>query len=93
MAFLPQQSGTAVVDFGNLDDMAKATIIAPWVQPDSKIDVLPAASQLPDHDVEDFLIEGIRLMATNIVPGESFDILAHAPDSTSGKYNVNYSGR
>lgn len=82
-----------MVDFGNIEDLAKATITAPWVQADSKIEVLPAASQLPDHDVEDFLIEGIRLMATNIVPGVSFDILAHAPDSTSGKYNVNYSGR
>lgn len=75
------------IDFGTGDTTITKTILAPWVK-NSNPPLVVAYGETADHDAEDIVIEELKLTTGNIVPGVSFDIIAHAPSGTWGKYNV-----
>lgn len=88
-------SGSATVDFGFASglegDTASVAVSLPSVAAVSEIAVsLRYASALPDHDPEDYAIEGITATVGVVTAGVGFDIHAFAPRGTWGRYNVDY---
>lgn len=77
----------AEIDFGSNDTTVSKTVLAPWVKSTNPPFVM-IYGETTDHDVEDIVLEEIQLTVGNIIPGVSFDIIAHAPSGTWGKYNV-----
>jgi hypothetical protein len=75
------------IDFGSDNDITTKTIPATWVK-NSNPPIVSLYGETTDHDTEDSILEEIKLTVGNIVPGVSFDIVAHAPSGTWGKYNV-----
>lgn len=88
-------SGSATVDFGFAaaleGDIASVSVALPSVLSTSEIAVSPRyLSTLPDHDAEDYAIEGITATVGAVTAGVGFDIYAYAPAGTWGRYNVDY---
>lgn len=77
---------------GHEEDTAQVTVSAPWVTSGMNIIVTPSTISTADHDHEDILIELMQVRATNVVPGVSFDVIAHAPNGTWGRYVFNAVG-
>lgn len=89
-------AGQAVLDYGkpypNQGDTANATVYQSWVTPDSHITVSYAHTANADHESEDSILEGLRVVVLNKMFG-SFDIFGHAPNGTRGQYEVVWHGK
>lgn len=85
--------GTAILDFGSpdasdgsVDITGQAGIIAgstvnAWINPIVSV----------DHSIDEHLLQPLRIIAGNIVPGTGFTIYAFVLDGTTyGKYNVSW---
>jgi len=84
-------TGQVTMDFGATEDFnTTVTVTTALVTSASIIRVSPTAIATADHDPDDYAAEGITAYATNIVNGVSFDIMGSAPNSTWGKYLVNW---
>jgi hypothetical protein len=85
----------AQVDFGHASggesNFARASVSAAWVASGSVI-LCAVASGSADHDPEDGALEGITATACNLVEGSGFDVIAHAPGGSWGRYNINIMG-
>lgn len=85
----------AQVDFGHASggesNFARASVSAAWVASGSVI-LCAVASGSADHDPEDGALEGITATACNLVEGAGFDVIAHAPGGSWGRYNINIMG-
>jgi hypothetical protein len=85
----------AQVDFGHAtggeSNFARASVSAAWVASGSVI-LCTVASGSADHDPEDGALEGITTTACNLVEGSGFDVIAHAPGGSWGRYNINIMG-
>ncbi len=85
----------AQVDFGHAtggeSNFARASVSAAWVESGSVI-LCAVASGSADHDPEDGELEGITATACNLVEGSGFDVIAHAPGGSWGRYNINIMG-
>jgi cation transporter-like permease len=80
---------TAEVDFGAQEDgTASVTVAAATVTSSSVIVASAFAVATADHDPDDYAVEGITVTAANIVDGVGFDLIASAPRSTWGRYQV-----
>jgi hypothetical protein len=83
------------VDFGHASggesNFAHASVSAVWVASGSVI-LCAVASGSADHDPEDGALEGITATACNLVEGSGFDVIAHAPGGSWGRYNINIMG-
>jgi Spherulation-specific family 4 len=86
-------TATAIVDFDTTGDMASSVVAAPWITTSSVLSV-DIRGFAPDHpsDDEDVLLEQITTQVTTVVPGVSFTIVAHAPNSTWGRYELRITG-
>ncbi len=84
---------TCTVDFGTTDaDMACTTITGiEWMTGATRRMVQVVGREVSADD-EDALLDQVRATITNIVDGVSFDVVAHAPDGTSGVYLVHIVG-
>ncbi len=79
------------VDFGAAISSTEATTTVTgqaWVTASSRILVSASGESTADHDPEDALIEGVTAIATNLVAGVGFDVIAHSPDGSSGTYRL-----
>jgi len=86
-------SVAAEVDFGAAEaPSATVTVSASWVTSSTKLVAAPFAVATADHDPDDYAAEGITAMATNIVDGVGFDVIAQAPNGTWGKYVIHTIG-
>jgi hypothetical protein len=88
----------AEVDFGfpsglEGDTATVTSVPATWVTSTSIIVCTPQAVATPDHDPEDYAIEGLVAYAENIVDGVGFDIIAYAPQGTWGRYYISATGK
>lgn len=90
-------SGFAIVNFGpnpfqasGEGNVVSTTVLATWVTATDIILVAPQAVPTPEHDPDDYAVEGITAYAANIVPGVSFDIIAQAVNSSWGRYQISY---
>lgn len=85
----------AQVDFGHAtggeSNFARASVSAAWVASESVI-LCAVASGSVDHDPEDGALEDITATACNLVEGSGFDVIAHAPGGSWGRYNINIMG-
>lgn len=85
-------TATADIDFGlNENCFASTTVSASWISSTSSLSMTILPNTL-DHDSEDALLEEIKVTYGNIVDGVSFDIFAHAPNDTWGRYKVKIIG-
>lgn len=81
---------TSTLDFGHPlgeGDTASLTVSAPWVASESRIICLPSPAASADHSTDESLVEDIHFSAVNLVPGVSFDVVAHAPNGTWGRHD------
>jgi hypothetical protein len=89
------KTAQAQVDFGHAtggeSNFARASVSAAWVASESVI-LCAVASGSADHDPEDGTLEGITATACNLVEGSGFDVIAHAPGGSWGRYNINIMG-
>lgn len=79
------------VDFGAAISSTEATTTVTgqaWVTASSRILLSAGGESTADHDPEDALIEGVTAIATNLVAGVGFDVIAHSPDGSSGTYRL-----
>lgn len=91
---LPQvaHAVSVTVDFGGGSDFARTTVTGqPWVKSTSRITACFASSS-DDHDAEDSLLEQLGVKVTTLVDGVGFDVIAHAPEGTTGLYTVHVVG-
>lgn len=81
--------GTGVaftVDFGATDETtATDNIAAAWVGA-STVLVIKPMGDTADHTAEEALVEGISAVATNVVAGVGFDVIAYSPLGSIGQY-------
>lgn len=83
----------ATVNFGSAEtESARVTVAAAWVNASSIIVCSAAGIATADHDAEDAAAEGVTAIATDIVDGVGFDVLASAPRGTWGRYVINCVG-
>jgi hypothetical protein len=75
------------VDFGSDDSTISKTIYATWVK-SSTPPVAFIHGTTVNHDLEDVVLEELKVVVGNIIDGVQFDIVVHAPNSSWGKYNV-----
>jgi hypothetical protein len=74
------------VDFGaTTDTTATATVAAAWVAAGTEIVIRPQGDTA-DHTAEDALIEEVQAVATNLVAGVGFDVIAYSPLGSTGQY-------
>lgn len=74
------------VDFGaTTDTTATATVAAAWVAAGTEIVIRPQGDTA-DHTAEDALIEEVQAVATNLVAGVGFDVIAYSPLGSAGQY-------
>jgi hypothetical protein len=59
-----------------------------WVEETSFIQCRVSGMTSTDHTAEDAVLDQVQFEINNIVPGVGFDIIAHAPEGTYGKYNI-----
>jgi hypothetical protein len=86
-------STTAEVNFGSTSTgNASLSVAAPWVTATSKILVIPSGVATTDHDPEDYILEGVYGVASSIVVGVGFTLLAGCKNTTFGKYIFNIVG-
>lgn len=83
---------TAIITFFNPDwpedTTASVTVIGQtWVTADSVI-IAGFGGITPDHGPDDAMVEDMSAYVENIIPGVGFDITAHAPLGTWGRYEV-----
>lgn len=87
----PASSGSANsitfdVNFGaTADTTATATVAAAWVAAGTEIVIRPQGDTA-DHTAEEALIEEVQAVATNLVAGVGFDVIAHSPLGSAGQY-------
>lgn len=86
-SILSAQVFDLVIDFGSDigSDMARLTVTDARMTTSTQI-LLTEALPSADHDAEDSLIEGVRFVA--IAGTGNYEIIAHAPFGTWGRYNV-----
>ena len=78
-----------IVDFGpSIETFVKISVGATWVTLASKLNVILSGEATTDHDPEDYVLEEISAMATNIQAGVGFDLLCYAPNGTHGQYKL-----
>ena len=77
------------VGYGRLgatdETTATDNIAAAWVGA-STVLVIKADGRTVDHTAEEALVEGISAVATNIVAGVGFDVIAYSPLGSIGQY-------
>ncbi len=90
------------VDFG--DDMATEALVSVtshpglgWIAVDDGLKARPICQVtgrpgVAGVDDEDALLDQVSARIVNIVDGVSFDVLAHAPEGTTGLYTVQILG-
>jgi len=86
---------TVTVDFGISSGRAVTTVLGvPWVRsvPRPQCEVTGRPSAVAFADDEDALTDAVRAIVTNIVDNVSFDVVAYAPNNTSGIYTVSIIG-
>lgn len=85
---------SCTVDFGTArSDMAKTTITGlSWVDERISRFSSPAVTRPDSDDSEDALLDQVRAAVCNIVRGVGFDVVAHAPEGTTGTYTVQIIG-
>jgi hypothetical protein len=84
-------SGSVTADFGASAAIVTASVSLPTVTASSKIIAAPRySSSVPDHDPEDYAIEGIQAVIGQVTAGVGFDIIASCPNGTWGRYNIDY---
>lgn len=86
-------TGDAEVDFGDIiggDGNASVTIPNLLITNSNikSFSFVPKSNS--DHDLDDFVAEGIIFYIQNIQDNTSFDIVASAKNSTWGKYLITY---
>lgn len=85
----------ALIDFGPANglenDTANVVVSAPWVN-NNTILTVSLGGPTADHDIDDASIENINLSIGNIIPGVSFEIVAHSENFTWGEYQVSVIG-
>lgn len=87
---LPFNSYAAVVDFGTLASAGNVTQTVTgqtWVSSSMRF-IASFFGTTTDHDAEDANLEELKVCVANVVDGVGFDIVAFAPNSTWGRYNV-----
>lgn len=86
---------TAIINFGLATDPENDTtstiVTVPWVYP-GMILVATITGPTSDHDLEDSALEKINLSVGNIIDKVSFEVFAHAPNSSWGQYLINIIG-
>lgn len=75
-------------DFGAYETLITVPVVAPWVNSNSRLTVILSGESTIDHGPEDYLIEDISAMATNIQDGVGFDLICRAPRGTRGLYKL-----
>lgn len=86
-------NGDVELDFGNQiggDGNADVTVASLLVTNANFKSFSYIAQPNTDHDLIDFVAEGIVFSIQNIQDNVSFDIVASAPRSTWGKYKITY---
>lgn len=86
-------NGDVELDFGNSiggDGNAIVTISSLLVTNANFKSFSYVAKENTDHDLIDFVAEGIVFSIQNIQDNTSFDIVASAPNNTWGKYKITY---
>lgn len=95
-AALIPKTGQVAVDFGSASGgespLAFVSVSAPWVTDASVILCNAAGVATPDHDPEDAALEGITAVAANLNEGVGFDVIAHAPQGSWGRFKINIIG-
>jgi hypothetical protein len=85
-------NGDVELDFGNTveDGNAIITVASLLVTNANFKSFSYVAKENTDHDLIDFVAEGIVFSIQNIQDNVSFDIVASVPRSTWGKYKITY---
>ena len=85
-------NGDVELDFGSLneDGNASVTVSSLLVTNSNFKSFSYVAKSNSDHDLDDFVAEGINFSIQNIQDNVSFDIVASAPRGTWGKYKITY---
>ena len=89
-------SGEVELDFGNLiggDANATVTVSSLLITNANfkSFSYVPKIDPPPtDHDLDDFIAEGILFAIQNIQDNSIFDIVAFAPNNTWGRYKIAY---
>ena len=82
---------TGQVNFGpntGQDNLVTVTIPAATIGAGSFPIAFLRGTATADHDPEDYMVEGIEVVAANVVAGVSVDVIAYAPDGSFGLYDV-----
>ena len=77
-------SGSFDIDFGSGESTVYVVVENANVTSSSQIVFRPSSRQ------EDFSIEDIAITAISLVSGVSFQVLAYAPNNTTGTYSITY---
>ncbi len=78
-----------IADFGfPRGTFTRVPVAATWVNSSSRLNVILSGEATADHDPEDYVLEEISAMATNIQNGTGFDLLVRAPNGTHGQYKL-----
>lgn len=86
-------SAVVEVDFGSEENsFASFDVSATWVASGSKISITPFCESTNDHDPEDYVIEGVFGMPTDLNAGVGFRLLAGCKNTTFGKYKFSIIG-
>lgn len=89
----PSVQVTVDCGFPHVKDFVTVTVTGlSWVRSDSIIVCTPVPYQSADRDFVDTIIEGIRAVASNNVPGLSFDLTVMGDHGVAGKYIINCLG-
>lgn len=86
---------TVTVDFGVSSGRTVTTVTGvPWVKatPRPQCEVVGRPSAVAFADDEDALTEAVRAIVTNVVDGVSFDVVAYAPNNSSGVFTISIIG-
>jgi len=83
-----------LVDFSNEQESSiKVAVTASWVTSSTTLIVSLSPNQTAgDHDPEDFLLEQISTMCSDVVDGVGFNLYVFAPYGTWGRYQFDVLG-
>lgn len=83
--------GQALLDFGSTEEAnASLFVVDTNITLTSKIIVSVSAESTSDHSIDEILISGVTVIAGNNNAGVGFTIYGYTPQSTTGKYKINY---
>lgn len=83
-------SGTSVLDFGN-ESSSKTLTVANTIITNSNIKSFSTLPQeTSETSLEDFSLNGVTFLITNIIDNTSFDVIGTAVNQASGNYTIKY---